>query len=234
MKPLKLTAKKEEKIALLGNSIFSEAKLFPYKNPQLVRVPLSVLEARDISLTEAKNLIVAINHFVGNDETFIVFLNGSIFKYKNEVVTMEFTDSLEALEGISLSDEKENLILWIYRTIDLEKRFNDKFFNISELVSKFDKKFSKIIFGNREIHLPSNKNEFNLCRVMFEQEVNDPLDWSVVWNRTEYLDEDFLTEIINKKRLRDTSNLINNRIKKELGVKKNLFSWKGNAISRNF
>lgn len=226
-----LTKKQEEKIARLGKCIFSEAKLFPNKEEQLlIKLPLSLLKQEDISLSEAKNLIGYLNKKVGDILVGITVLNGKIFQFEGSPA-IAFK---QELKEINIEDEKEYLILWIDGITELKKNFKKSFLDISdEIVSSFDKKLSKIVFGNMEINLPPAQDEFNFCRVMFNYNINEPIDWSVVWEKMDNVIDE-IPEKTTKKKLLDITYRINKRIEKKIGHRKNLFAWKKNTISRNY
>lgn len=85
-----------------------------------------------------------------------------------------------------------------------------------------------------KIKLPPNKNEYCLCKVMFNKEVDVPIDWSNVFE--EMTGKDFTegnTET-NKRCVYDTYLAINSRLKEELNTDQELFTWKGKTITRNY
>jgi hypothetical protein len=236
MKAENLSKKQEARVASLGNCIFTEAELFqPRYGHLLVRIPFSTLKEIGVnSLAEARNLIEYLDSKIITLDSDITILNGRIFQDGKSIVVF-FGNSKQPLYGVRLDDEENNLVLWVDGIEELKENFKKVFTYIPEgSVAKFNEKQSMIVFGNKEISLPPTKNEFNLCKAMFEYAVNEPVDWSVVWNAMENLDPGFIPEKSNKKSLRDTSDRVNSRMKETLGLKKSLFTWKNKNISRNF
>mgnify|MGYP001615809646 CR=1 FL=1 len=231
-----LSKQQEAKVASMGNCIFSQAELFqPRYGHLLVRIPFSTLKDIGInSLAEARNLIEYLVRQIISLDSDITILNGRIFQSGDSIV-VSFGNSQQKIYGVSLNDEEDNLLLWLDGIEELKENFKKAFTYIpSESVAVFNEKKSLIILGNKEIILPPTKNEFNLCKVMFTYDVNEPVDWSIVWNAMENIDIDSMPEKSDKKSIRDTSDRVNNRIYDVLGFRRNLFTWKNKNISRNF
>jgi hypothetical protein len=90
---------------------------------------------------------------------------------------------------------------------------------------KFLKKECCLKFGNKKCTLPPYKNEYELCKVVFEYKLNEPIDWSEI---AEKMDEHTPP---SKRTMYDTVNRINKRVVKELGIPR-LFMFKNHTITR--
>lgn len=104
---------------------------------------------------------------------------------------------------------------------------------------KFDEKISSIMVGTQEIILPSYKNEYYLCKVMFENKPKEPISWDIIYDR--------MTEVsringgkkpddirANWQKVNDTMKHVNNRIKNNIGTDDNLFSWNEKNVIRKY
>lgn len=96
----------------------------------------------------------------------------------------------------------------------------------------FSHKKASIAVGDRTIRLPPQKNEYDLCGVMFKHPLNTPVDWSAVYQQMMGLGE--LPDKKSSRTVQDTMYRVNNRIKEEIGTEDNLFSWDNKSIKRNF
>lgn len=96
-------------------------------------------------------------------------------------------------------------------------------------VSKFLEKESILKIGDKQIELTPSKNEFELCRSLFQHKPNEWVDWSLVYLDMNGGDVSDVTK--EKKAIRDTYARLNERIEKETGIK-DLFIWRGNSIKR--
>ena len=103
---------------------------------------------------------------------------------------------------------------------------------------KYDDKEARILIGDTVCQLPPYKNEHYLCGVMFKKKINQPVDWSVVYEK---MSGDYEKHYGKTPKTRehwravyDTMIRINNRIKKEIHTTDDLFSWQELTIKRNF
>ena len=101
----------------------------------------------------------------------------------------------------------------------------------NDLRSEFVSKSSFIRINGKAILLPPFKNECALCEVMFKYGINEPVDWSLVY---ESMTGDRFDEIKDtekeKHSVSDAYRAINKRVI-EAGFD-NLFVWKDKAIRR--
>jgi len=109
-----------------------------------------------------------------------------------------------------------------------------KFQEVAEqnLSSKFLDKEAKLLIGKQTILLPPQKNEHCFCRVMFHYPVNEPIDWSEVYE--EITGGDIFGEKDKTKTkwrmVYDTVEAINGRVKKYFDSP--LFKWEEKTIRR--
>ena len=90
---------------------------------------------------------------------------------------------------------------------------------------------SALKLGDRKCALPPYRNEHYFCRIAFEHQINEPIDWSAIAEKMDMLREDVKGTERNKRSLYDTVRAINKRVKEVLGIDE-LFIWEGNTIKR--
>ncbi len=83
--------------------------------------------------------------------------------------------------------------------------------------------------GDRKCALPPYKNEHFFCRTAFEYKLNEPIDWSLVYEKM--AGEEPKNQEKNKRTVYDTLIAINKRVKEVLGIEQ-LFKWEGKTIKR--
>lgn len=86
--------------------------------------------------------------------------------------------------------------------------------------------------GDRVSPLPPQKNEHDLCRVMFKHSVDTPVDWSVIYQQMAGSEP-----VADKKYARsvqDAMYAVNKRIQKDINTDDSLFSWENKSIRRNY
>lgn len=86
-----------------------------------------------------------------------------------------------------------------------------------------------IKLGNKRCQLPPYKNEHFFCRAAFEHPVDEPIDWSIIYEKM--TGEEVKDKEKNKRTVYDTLIRINKRVEKILGIK-NLFVWGIKTIKR--
>lgn len=103
---------------------------------------------------------------------------------------------------------------------------------------KYDDKEARIVFDGTICQLPPYKNEHYLCGVMFKKKANQPVDWSVVYEKMSGNYEKHYGKTPKTREhwrtVYDTMIRVNNRIKKELNTTDDLFLWQELTIKRNF
>ncbi len=146
-------------------------------------------------------------------------------------------------QGMSSSSGLEERYLQILKEIKAQKPSppSDTQTTIVSLKDKeiqYDDKEARILIGGTICQLPPYKNEHYLCGVMFKKKANQPIDWSVVYEKMSGDYEKHYGKASNKREhwrtVYDTMIRVNNRIKKELHTTDDLFSWQELTIKRNF
>lgn len=95
--------------------------------------------------------------------------------------------------------------------------------------AEFLPKKSALKVGDKLISLPPYKNEFDLCRVMFQSVIGEPVDWSLVYEEMSKKDE---PDEKAKKRIYDACSAVNERLQ-EFGFPE-LFIWEAKTIRRAY
>lgn len=102
----------------------------------------------------------------------------------------------------------------------------------------YDDKAACLRIDSTPCQLPPYKNEHYLCRVMFKKKANQPVDWSVVYEKMSGDYEKHYSKNYGKREhwrtVYDTMRRVNNRVKRELDTTDELFSWQELTIKRNF
>ena len=100
---------------------------------------------------------------------------------------------------------------------------------------KFIDTEAAIVAGTHRCNLPPNKNEHYLCRAMFARKINEPVDWSIIFEEItgSEMGAEGLSEP-EKKSIRDTMFLLNERIKSCFNTKRRFLKRRSGTIIRNF
>lgn len=89
--------------------------------------------------------------------------------------------------------------------------------------------------GAKKCALPPYKNEHFFCRAAFEHQINEPIDWSIIYEKmTGYYEEHFgksKDTRENQRRVYDAMEAINKRAKELLDIEI-LFVWREKTIKR--
>lgn len=103
---------------------------------------------------------------------------------------------------------------------------------------KFNDEKAIIEIGNKKCPLPPYKNEHYFCRAVFEYPVNEPIDWSIIYEKMTGYYETYYgkpPEIRENWRLvYDTMRAVNERIKEIINTDDNLFTWQEKTLKRNY
>ncbi len=99
-----------------------------------------------------------------------------------------------------------------------------------EKVSFNDDTGCLIVNDLTDVAMPPFENEHDLCRAMFKRPVNEPIDWSIIFE--EITGNEIQDNRKDAKMILDTCNRINKRIGSILGGEIKLFLWKKQTIKR--
>ena len=98
------------------------------------------------------------------------------------------------------------------------------------LESSFEDKKAVIRIGKQTISLPPSTNEHCLCRVMFEHPIDEPIDWSVIYEEMTGNNALEDTRKIKWRMVYDAAEAVNGKVKEKVGSA--LFSWKEKTVRR--
>ncbi len=94
---------------------------------------------------------------------------------------------------------------------------------------------SVLKLGDKKCALPPYKNEHFFCRAAFEHQINEPIDWSIIYEKmTGYYEDHFGKSKDTREnwhKVYDTMVAINKRVEDALGIEK-LFIWQEKTIKR--
>lgn len=99
----------------------------------------------------------------------------------------------------------------------------------------FNDNEAQIIIDNKNCSLPPHKNEHDFCRAIFEYPKNEPVDWSLIYekaNRQKITKDGRVTK--EKRGVYDSMNAVNKRIMKVFNTNDKLFLWRERTITRMF
>jgi hypothetical protein len=146
----------------------------------------------------------------------IVRKSGGFYEMKKLTpeVEQQLISEKKNLEAKDASGEKEIIIL-------------------SNQAISFNDEKAELKVGVSICAMPPFQNEHFFCRSMFKYNVDEPVDWSAVYQEMTGSPET-IGDNKNKRTVQDTMYAINNRIKADLNTEDNLFTWKNKSIKRNF
>jgi hypothetical protein len=102
----------------------------------------------------------------------------------------------------------------------------------------FDDQKSTISANSRVTQIPPFKNEYYLCKVLFDKPVGTPIDWSLLHKEiegTDPLNDGSAKETkAQQRKIRDTMDAINERVIKDINTTDKLFTWLSKSVKRNF
>ncbi len=152
------------------------------------------------------------------------FVGVSLKKLKSYAVAYGQRNENKTLEGRSLESSSEK---HLKKTITKHK-------GVGGGIKFLDKK-AALVMGGKECLLPPYKNEHFLCRAMFKHPKGEPVDWSAAYEEiTGYYKDSYGKSPKTKEnyhRVYDPVRRINQRVEKDLGIKK-LFQWRELTITR--
>ena len=96
----------------------------------------------------------------------------------------------------------------------------------------YDESKSTIFVDNKACPLPPAKNEDYLARAMFKRLIDEPVDWSIIYE--EMSGDEAKNSEINRKSVRDTMDRLNKRVKKIIGTNDELLTWENKTLKRKF
>ena len=180
---MELTTEQERQLMRLLQVITEHLSLFPKTSgkSQVIKIPFAALEAKQLSLAEAENLIGHINRVQSEDNGAIDILNGEIYRYQGVIGTM-VTEVFEELDGVNLGDDKKFLLLWLHDFEKLQKavlRSLEQEFLGSEMESDYVK--GKIVVETRNIEIKPNTNAAAFCKTVFEQSPLIEVPFADIW-----------------------------------------------------
>lgn len=123
-------------------------------------------------------------------------------------------------------------------TIADEKKFEAEYQQSKSLPTtpgtpvEFDDNEAVLVCGNKRCQLPPFKNEHYFCRAVFEYPTNEPIDWSLIFERmTGHLKGEEDLPKNGWRKVYDTMERINKRAGDVLGLP-NLFVWREKTVTR--
>lgn len=132
------------------------------------------------------------------------------------------------------SEDEERLLTEKQSLKDNNKSNNaEKQISLKTASVTFNDEKSSIETDSRICSLPPFQNEHFFCRAMFKHKIDEPIDWSLIYQEMTGSEES-IGDNKNKRTVQDTMYAINNRIKADFNTSDNLFSWKNKSIKRNF
>ena len=116
--------------------------------------------------------------------------------------------------------------------LSLKHQEDKEVFSLKDKKVEFDEVISAIIVEGKKCSLPPAKNEEYFARAIFSREINESVDWSVLYY--EMTGSDVADVSKNRKTLMDTVYRLNKRIKRIFKTNDDLISCKDKSIKRNY
>ena len=154
-----------------------------------------------------------------------------------------------------LAEDEKIFQLRNIQCLDRQGRFDDDNFELEIDRERFEKFYKKhfqeikpptgkvefsddeavLKLGDKKCALPPYKNEHFFCRATFEHQINEPIDWSIIYEKmTGYYEDHFgksKDTRQNQRLVYDAMEAINKRAKELLDIEK-LFVWQEKTIKR--
>ncbi|MDO8496252.1 MAG: hypothetical protein Q7S43_02245 [bacterium] len=108
-----------------------------------------------------------------------------------------------------------------------------EFTSLKDRKVEYDEVTSTIIIDGKKCSLPVAKNEDYLAVAMFSREIDEPIDWSIIYKEMSGSKSSIGSQR-NKKALADTIKRLNERIKKIFGTEDKLISCENDTVKRNY
>lgn len=109
---------------------------------------------------------------------------------------------------------------------------------LSKQKIKFDDENATIEISNQKCALPPYKNEHYFCRAVFEHKANEPVDWSIIYEKiTGYYQAYYGKPPASRRHWRlvyDTMRSLNERIKETVNTDEDLFVWQEKTVKRKY
>jgi len=100
---------------------------------------------------------------------------------------------------------------------------------------KFLEEKAQIKYGGKTCSLPPYRNEYYLCKMMFEYPAHEPVSWDLIYDRMQGTDiEDPSAKKDKWRVVYDAVRAINGRLKETIGLKNNLFEWQDRTVRRKY
>lgn len=177
-------------------------------------------------------------------DTFEFELGGLGVPLNNENDYRVVIDALTGLQdkaGIKHEIEQTGTLYESFRckiTIADKEKFANLYTQVKSLPTgsdspvEFDDNKGVLVCGDKRCQLPPYKNEHYFCRAVFEYPVNEPVDWSLIFERISghQKDEEYDTKKA-KRKVYDAMEALNERVEEVLGVK-DLFIMREKTITR--
>jgi hypothetical protein len=96
---------------------------------------------------------------------------------------------------------------------------------------RFDESASELIIDDKEYSLPRFKNNYYVCKILFKRKPKEAVDWSEIY---EAMHSDIEPEKSDWRKVYDSVNDINNKVKTIFNTNDNLLTWENHTVKRNF
>lgn len=146
-------------------------------------------------------------------------------------------DSLDGLKKAkNLLDEKLK-IRGLEKKVALPKQKNKKN-DLKSTEVKYDDDKATLEIGNKKCQIPPYKNEHYFYRAIDEHGANEPVDWSIIYEKmTGYYEIYYGKPQKTRENWRlvyDTMRALNKRIKRTINTDDNFFTWQEKTVKRNY
>ncbi len=158
----------------------------------------------------------------------VSFLNKDL-----KVLEWDEDDGRYSLGNIFLIDSKFRPVFQEYLEFMENKIRSTKIISLKNKNIEFDDVVSSIFIDGVECPLPPAKNEDCLAKAMFKREINETVDWSIIYKEMTG-SEDVVGEEKNHRTVKDTVRRINQRVKNRFKTNDDLITCELKMVRRNF
>lgn len=158
---------------------------------------------------------------ITNDDDFKKYLSENPSESKPSIVKIEIQK--EEFEKFYTEYGK-------YDVVDVQNQDTEN--SLKNVKVSFDDDKAQLILGEVISQLPPFKNEHFFCRAIFEYPAQEPVDWSVIYEKMTHNEPEDAGK--NQQMVYDTMERLNKRIQKVFLTKNKLFRLQEKAIIRNY
>ena len=201
-----------------------------------------IIEKASINLLDKNNQEIKIHHsFFGIENKEMVWLE--VFGFFNKLKKYGCFDNIENIKESYIFNNIDIDILNEYKKnlIEIKEKGENADYlklKLKDKDIKFEDDKARLLIEGRIVELPPYKNEHYFCRAVFEYNANEPIDWSIIYEKVTGYYENFFGKPSPSKRnwriIYDVLTNLNKRIKETINTNDDLFVWQEKTVKRQY